>query len=151
MISKYPIDFDAVRKGDEFPPEELEDIFGKKPGTDEFRFAVLGLQSLIQERTGFTVKGMSSGGLRVLTDAEAAEHNQRIFAQNLRGMVARHALNCQVDVDNLSSDQKLKHDRNLLSQSRYVSALAHTTKQLTIEGSKKPEASRIKPPESSPE
>lgn len=133
--SKYPIDFDAVRKGDEFTPERLADILGKQPSNDAFRFAVLGLQVLIQERTGLTVKGTPEGGLRVLVDSEAAEHNRRLFSQNMRALGTRHALNCQVDVDNLSPEQRAKHDRTLLTQSRYVSAIVSTTRSMSLKGS----------------
>jgi hypothetical protein len=136
-VRKYPIDYDALQKGDELTAEQLRDVLGKKPGTDEFRFAVMSLQALIQEKTGLTVKCTSDNGMRVLTDAEAAEHNRKLFAQNYRAMMFRHSLNAQVDVDNLSADQRSKHDRTLMVQSRYVSAMAGVTKFLSGGGEKK--------------
>jgi hypothetical protein len=129
-MAKFTIDFDSLKKGDELSTERLEEMLGKKANTDEFRFAVMSVQSLIQERTGYTVKCGSDCALRILTDAEASEHNQKLFQQNLRAIANRHALNCQVDVDNLSEDQRKKHDRALMVQSRYVGAIVQTTRNL---------------------
>lgn len=131
-FSKYPFDYDQLKKGDELSPEEIERITGKKPGTDEYRFAVMGLQALIQDRTGYTAKCQSDGSLKVLTDPEAAEHNRKLFAQNLRAMANRHTLNTQVDVDNLPEDARRRHDQTLMVQSRYVSAMIRTTKEITV-------------------
>jgi hypothetical protein len=45
----------------------------------------------------------------------------------------------QVDIDNLSEEQRKRHDQRLLLQSRYVSAFARETRQIKIEGRKQPE------------
>lgn len=139
-IQKFPIDFDALTKGQEFTPVQLREILGKEPGTDAYRFAVMGLQALIHERTGFTAKCLTDGSIRVLTDAEAAEHNPKIFAQNLRSLILRHTLSTQVDVDNLNTEQRRNHDRNLMIQSRYISSIKGVTKQLAAQKPKKVEA-----------
>ncbi|HEV8189480.1 MAG TPA: hypothetical protein VGP83_17125 [Pyrinomonadaceae bacterium] len=132
MQSRYPLDWELLQKGDVLDAETLKDITGKTPGSDEFRFACMGLQALIQEKTGFTVKLPSDNSLRVLTDPEAAAHNERLFWQFMRSMVTRHTLNCSVDVDNLEATQRAQHDRTLLAQSRYVSAVAQTTKEIVL-------------------
>jgi hypothetical protein len=132
MLSKYPFDWEELQKGDILTTEELQRITGKTPGSDEFRFACMTLQSLIQDKTGFTVKLKGDETLQVLTDAEAAEHNSRLFGQFMRSMVSRHALNCEVDVDNLNPTSRAKHDRTLVTQSRYVSAIVQTTKEIRI-------------------
>lgn len=140
---KYPLDWDLLKKGDELNAMQLEDITGKKAGTDEFKFACMGIQALIQDRTGFTVKLQIDSSLRVLTDPEASEHNRRLFAQYLRGVATRHALNCEVDVENLAPEQRAKHDRTLLAQSRYVSAISQTTKEIRVRGETVDQTRRI--------
>ena len=144
LLSKYPIDFSALRKGDEFSNQDLSVIVGKMPGTDEFRFAVMGLQGAIQDATSFTVKIISSG-MRVLTDPEAAIHNHRLFEQNRRGMFSRLHLNTAVDSSALSDDQRSKHERNIVTESRYVSALLRTTKQIVCDARQHSPARLIEP------
>jgi len=137
MLSRYPLDWDELSKGDVLSANELQRITGKTPGTDEFRFACMTLQSLIQAKTRFTVKLKGDHTLHVLFDAEAAEHNQQLFDQFKRSMVSRHFLNCEVDVDQLSPAQRARHDRTLLVQSRYVSAVGQTAKDIRLEASKR--------------
>jgi hypothetical protein len=138
-LSKYPLDFDSLTKGHTLTSEKLSEVTGKKPGTDEYRYAVLGLQALIHERTDLTVKIQVDGSLRVLTDPEASDHNHKLLLQALRVVPRRHEMMIHVDVDNLTEEQCKRHDQRLLLQSRYVSAFARETKQIKIEGRKQPE------------
>jgi len=130
-LRKHPVDFDALQKGQEFTVVDLSEILGQKPDTDGFRFGVLGLQDQIHKRTGYTAKTTSDKGLRILTDPEASKHNNRYFMQHLRGAVNRHTLMIQVDVDNLTDDDRKLHDNSVMRQSRYVSAIVQTRKAVT--------------------
>lgn len=130
LLSRYPIDTSAIHKGDEFSVEKVEQITGLERDTTAFRLAALGLQSLIQKRTGFTVKALTTGGLRVLTDPEASEHNRRQFEHNMRGMFLRHELNLNVDRTALSEEQLARHDRALTSQAAYLAVLAREHKKV---------------------
>lgn len=135
MTNQYPIDFDAVTKGQTFTTEELERITGQSPGTDAWVWELRGLQDGIQRRRLFTVKN-NGLELRVLTDTEAALHNQKLFRQNMRGMFARHRLDLAVDQSNLTPDERDRHGDNLITQSRYLTALTQTTKEIRVEGRK---------------
>lgn len=130
LLDRYPIDFGLLKKGDEFNRQQLEDILGEKAGTEKFQFARLALQGMIHERTDFTAKCMGDDGLRILTDPEASEHNAKRFDQGLRAMAFRHQRNALVDVEQLSEDQRRKHDRQLMIQSRYVSAMVKVSRML---------------------
>ena len=138
----YPLDYTKLTKGQEFTESELGEMFSRKdsetgqlvaldPMSDGFRFAVLGLQESIHRKTGITAKTTSDGGLRLLTDTEASQHNAQYFMRHLRGAINRHSLMIQVDVDNLSGDDKRKHDTTVMRQSRYVSAIVETRKAVT--------------------
>lgn len=137
LTSKYPLDFDALFKGQYITQAELEKITGKTAGTDEYQFALLSLQSQIQSETSCTVKISNKYELRVLTDEEASRHNYKLFLQNIRGMRSRFELNTAVDTAELSDEQKGKHERNLVVQSMYIQAITRTAKQIAIEGHKR--------------
>jgi hypothetical protein len=132
-FSKYPLDFDQLEKGETLTCERLEVVTGKKPGTDAYRFAILGLQALIHERTPFTAKTQADGSLRILTDAEASDHNDKLVSQGVRTVIFRHARAIVVDVGNLTEDQKARHDQRLQRQGRYVTALLREQEVTRIE------------------
>jgi hypothetical protein len=136
IISKYPLDFDELQKGDTLTSERLTEVTGKKPKTDEYRFAILGLQALIHERTDLVAKIQSDGSIRILTDPEASDHNDKLHLQGKRMMIVRHHMMSRVDIDNLTDGQRKRHDQRVMLQSRYVTALAREAKQIRIEGQK---------------
>lgn len=144
LTDKYPLDFDAIFKGQVITQAELEQITGKKSGTDEYQFALLSLQSMIQEKTSCTVKISNKVELKVLTDEEASQHNYKLFLQNVRGMRSRFELNTAVDVAELSEGQRTKHERNLVVQSLYVQAITTTAKQIAVESHKRRLPGRVK-------
>lgn len=121
-LDKYPIDFDSVEKGDLLTQEMLEKITAEKFGTDKFTFKVLALQGRIIDETGYTVKNHGDS-LVVLTDEEASSYNDKMFKRFKRGMFHRHKLMQNVDVSQLSDTMRQEHERKVLSQSRYISAL----------------------------
>jgi hypothetical protein len=137
LTDKYPLDFDAIVKGQVITQAELEQITGKRPGTDEYQFALLSLQQMIQEKTSCTVKICSKVELKVLTDEEASQHNHKLFLQNVRGMRSRFELNTAVDMGELSEGQRAKHERNLVVQSLYVQAITTTAKQIAVSSHKR--------------
>ena len=137
LTDKYPLDFEAIFKGQHITQQELEQITGKKAGTDEYQFALLGLQQQIQNKTNCTVKISNKYELQVLTDEEASRHNYKLFVQNMRSMRTRFDLNASVDVSELSDEQRPKHERNLVVQGLYIQALAQTRKQIAVSGHKR--------------
>jgi hypothetical protein len=137
-LEKYPLNFDSINKGDTLSCEKLQHVTGKTPGTDEYRYAILGLQALIHERTEFTVKIQVDGSLRILTDPEASDHNNKLVLQGYRMICSRHERSLMVDVENLTEEQRTRHDSRLLIQSRYVTALTRETRQIRIESKAKP-------------
>jgi hypothetical protein len=136
-MNKYPMDFDAVRKGYFLTQSELEQITGYKAGTTKFRFALLGIQERIHKHTGFTVKIYNEKELRVLTDEEATRHNDRQFMHNVRGLRRRFILMSSVDHTKLSQDSLQQHKRSLVVQSQYIQALNNASKQVRISGARR--------------
>lgn len=124
----YPLDFDALKKGDRIAAETIKRITGKEPGSDEYNFGRLRLRQQIQdeieERRGETVTVKNNGdGLVILTDTEATEHNHRQFKTNIRALHERHFRMMGVDREQLDGETIAKHDRRIGSQAAVILAL----------------------------
>jgi hypothetical protein len=126
-----------LQKGDYISPYEIEGMSGETEGTRGFQFAVMQLRSEIETALACagrpaTIK-TEGGGLRVLTDAEAAVYNDR------HGDLARFKLfrafrrNQAVDEAYLTPPERQAHYRSLEVQGKYVSALKKIARQLHIE------------------
>lgn len=148
LTDKYPIDISALHKGQLLTPEQLQQITGKKPADQTvFAFALLALREFIQENTDFTVK-LTTEGMRILTDAEAAEYNHRRFRGHLTGLVRRYERNAVVDVAGLSPPDARKHTQDLVNESRYLGAMSTVSKKIAVDSHRRtlpgPRADRIR-------
>ena len=131
------IDVRHLQKGDYLSRTEIEEITGEMEGTREYQFALMQLRQEIEHGLRYlgrpaTIK-TEGGGLRVLTDAEAAVYNDR------HGDLARFKLfrafrrNQAVDEANLSDAERQAHYRTLEVQGKYVQALKQISRQLSVE------------------
>jgi hypothetical protein len=79
---------------------------------------------------------MPNGELHILTDAEAVEYNNRMIRKNMRSMRNRHSLALEVDVSNLSADEKQRHDRYLMYNGRMLQSIDRERQAIRIESSR---------------
>ncbi len=114
---RYPLDYEALKKGDVISQEQLEHITGEQAGTQEFQLKVLGLREKIEgakEDMGEPVVLAShENTLRVLTDLEASERlngHRRRAVRLLRRTVRRFGA---VDVTEFSGDELYTHNRRV--------------------------------------
>lgn len=131
LLDKYPLDLSVLQKGELIDLPTLEKITSKKHGTPEFQLAVLGIQDRINDRTAMTAK-ITQDGLRILTDSEASEYNQRLFHLGIGRVVRRHGKTLQVDVTTLQPDEQRAHENRLISQSRIVGAIANARRHTIL-------------------
>lgn len=125
-IRYFPINFDALRKGDIIPSEVIAAFCGSPRGTQCYDFTVLSLRTRIMREC--RDRGMSytlaviKGELRILTDEEAAIYNARMCRSGFRRQYRSLKRLAQVDPTALSSEQQRDHERNLLVYGRMVQA-----------------------------
>jgi hypothetical protein len=125
-IQYFPLDFDALQKGDSIPPDRLEKLTETVRGTDVYNLAVLALRERIirelRDREKHFTVAMVKGSLRVLTDSEAALYNARAFKAKFRG--AGYALRraARVDQSRLEDGQRKEHERNLITFGKMLQA-----------------------------
>lgn len=137
-VALYPLDFDALSKGDVIPAEKIEMITSEKRGTNEYRFKALRLSGRIQDEmrdrgTPVTIS-FKGDDIVILTDQEASVHNAMLFGQWLRRLAGTHRRSCEVNVANLGPEQRIDHDRKLYEQGFFLQALSKARKELKVEG-----------------
>lgn len=143
-ITRYPLDFDALKKGDYIPPERIEEIFQIKLEDDikAFHLKLLGLKEQIEDRLWArgetaTIK-IEKDGVRILLDSEAADYNEESFNQALRKAGKAHHRNLHVNVGLLEDEKQLKqHERTLEVQGLVLQAISETHKKLRLHAAKR--------------
>lgn len=127
VVVFYPLDFDTLEKGTVIPREKVEEIMGVKFTSPRYQFKLMALVDMIQR--GLKKRGLlwtvviRGDQVRILTDAEAVEHNQKQTERGRRKMTRAFVRNRAVDVSQLSEEQKQTHERQLLNQGRMLQAM----------------------------
>ena len=104
----HPLDCDALRKGDVISQEQIEAIQAVRyaDGLEAFAFAQMRLaQHIMLERRDLWVRSCGHE-LRVLTDAELVEYQQRRLEQNARDARTVATMTARVDAAQLTAAQK---------------------------------------------
>lgn len=136
-ISKYPIDFDAIHKGDSIPASQVQEICGHHIGSPKYSFAALNLCKQIMDykkKHGEPVTViLKDYGIRVLTDSEAVVYNKTDFDRRISGMFRAHNRQRNVDSNELSEEEKKSWERSIIVQSHIIQSVQTAKKQLRIE------------------
>jgi hypothetical protein len=115
-VDKYPLDFDALKKGDVVSVAKQEDIFQVKAAHEKFWSQSLALKERIQKE--MALRGLpvtvrhDHGALVICTDPDASEYNDRTRKMYLRRFARTHKRNLSVDRSKLEAADLEKHDRN---------------------------------------
>jgi hypothetical protein len=137
QATRFPIDYDALNKGDTIPADRCEQILGIKQSVPRYALALLGLKERVEDELHERGKNWTlrteKGALRVLTDAEASTYNHHESRRHRHALKRRFALGSAVDMANLTDDQRKEHERTLYTDGRYVQAMEDTRKQLRSE------------------
>lgn len=126
--TRYPLDVNALGKGDYISLEDCEKILGKKreADPDKYRLALLGLKDLIVReltRSGRVLTvNIHHDGIRICTDSEAAEYNKSRFALSVRSMTDATIRNQHVDDAELTEEQRAAHRQELVKMAAVTSA-----------------------------
>lgn len=124
--TRYPIDVTDLKKGDVIGIDRLKAIIKHPVGSPKWNFGLVNLCQFImaekQEIGDPMTACVMDGNVCLLTDPQAAEYNNNYFSRGYRSMF--RGLNRQVDVDvrNLSDEQKKLHLRRVEVNSRTAQA-----------------------------
>jgi len=113
-VTKYPIDYDTLKKGDYITPEQVQDILGKDRESKNYGLHILRLKQIIEDKmeergTPVTAK-VQLDGIHILMDNEASEYRDNAFDVGLRKSSRAHAGLLNVDIRNLTEMEKAVHE-----------------------------------------
>lgn len=105
--NQYPIDFDALEKGQYIEPELIsERLCVPLSDQKQYQFKLLRLKAQIEsERPDLVTKGEGLG-IRVLTDEEASPYLNTRLESHLRGIARTNLRRSRIDKNNLNEAQR---------------------------------------------
>lgn len=128
---QYPLDFSALDKGQLLEIETLEAVFAQRYETsNDWDLQLMKLQGLIHAHRSDITVTIDRDRLRVLTDAEASEHNAQLVARGARLIMSRNERLLSVDRGQLDADQSIKHDRRVLVSSALAAGIAESRRRI---------------------
>jgi hypothetical protein len=140
---EYEIDVTDVEAGTTVDLNECERVLGiKRKGNEyNYQFALMQLAEFIQRslwKIGkqFTVT-TSAGQVNILTHEEASKYNESRFDLAISKMRRCNRRLNAVDIGSLSKDSRDEHGRAIIRQSRILSMLKTTNKDIEPEVAKK--------------
>lgn len=137
QATPFPLDFDALNKGDVISEDRLESITSEKRGTKEYQFKTMSLADRIERE--LAERGLSAYAvvrreqIRILTDDEAKEHTEHLGLQAVRKLFRAFRKGAAVDTTGFTIDQKQEHERQILMLGRYAAAIKQVRRELTVE------------------
>lgn len=142
QTQKYPLDFDALQKGDVITPEQITEIFGIEPSDrSNYQWSLRSLARTIErqmQRRGRPVTVDIRGySIHVLTDKEAIRANEDEYQAGWRRMKRRYKKMLEVDVSNLSVEDKKVHARCVEIMSKQTQAAEKVEQRYVAEGTKR--------------
>lgn len=123
----FPLDFDAIKKGDRIPPETVCNYFEIEQSSRMYSLAALNFAKEIQRelaaRGRYVMVCIRKDFVCVMTDAEAAEHVEREFEVKLASARKLHAHAQTIDRSNLDTATSARLDRVLMVQAAKLAAV----------------------------
>lgn len=125
-------DFNAIRRGDVIERREMERILATDGGPvtsdADYNFRVHLWVQNAQRKLRKLGKPMTlrteKGDVYVLNDADASEHNTRMFGVALRKARRRHRMLLDVDRRRLSAEERLEHERAVTTQAAILQGMS---------------------------
>jgi len=118
----YPLDFDALKRGDVILPGVLAEALGFEAGTDKYRLGCMALagqiRKVFRERDGDVVSVCIRGdSIAILYHADQDLYVRRQKGRVLAQFARRHIEDMGTDASKLSESSRKARDRRLLLDS----------------------------------
>lgn len=134
QLSKHPIDYDSINKGDYIPPDVCESILRTKRDHKKYSLRLCNLAKHIEKELRIRSRPATvvteKDGITILTDADASRYAVDWRDRRYRGMKKDLRRLAQVDVNNIPEAERKKHDGELLLTGRMVQMLKSCRKGL---------------------
>ena len=126
-LKQWPMDFDALQKGDVISVADVEQMTGKRRGTDEYRFALMNLKDMIcgylESKERMWTVSTEGDRINILTDTEAVKYTESWYESGRKRMRRMHSLAMGVDTAQLTTTLRDAHYRNIQVHGFEISAM----------------------------
>jgi hypothetical protein len=128
MKNQYPLNFDSLRKGDEFGYERLCEIVGRQPSWRKQQLAFLSLRAVIEKRRPelncrLVADGEERVKLVILLDGAAAVYNHQRFLWGVHKLRRGVAGQARIDRSQLTAAEQKVFDYRIHSDALAYRAL----------------------------
>jgi hypothetical protein len=131
---KYPLDFDALKKGDSISPHKLMEIVRANVGTPKYQFRVMNLERRIRREMACRGRPVNvaivDGHLRILTDEESVPYMIRRWGVGERIMRRTLENEAIIDTGNLTEETRQRHERNIQVHGFKLAAIRAAARKL---------------------
>lgn len=136
ITSERKLNIEKLEKGDFISEEVLRVITGFDPieNPKVYSMALLRLRSHIEKARGFVMTSQGDS-IRILTDPEEVFYDHATVFHGVNKVRRGYDRSTRIDESKLDEPTKARYRKNLEEQSRYLSALTQTSKQIRIERS----------------
>lgn len=135
-VKYFPVDFDALNKGDFLDNEQLESILGVLQSHRLFKVKALALAARIEKEMRRRGKPatvtVERDGVLVNPDGKASKHNDRQFRLGARKLSRSHRRQMEVDIRQLEPDEAKRHERSLLVNGAVLQAVRSTRSRFAL-------------------
>lgn len=115
--TKWPIDWDALSKGDYIPPEQVEYATKVPRSSRKYGIACMKFQERLvaelSDRGLEVVTRQEKDGVRILDDPDATVYLEQQFKLRMAGMRTAHGRAMTVDVTRLDEETRRQHENRL--------------------------------------
>lgn len=137
---RWPMDFDALSKGDVIDSEHLQRVTRCEAGTSAYQLKLLAVKNEIERRLAqrdypVTCK-IEKNAIRILSDLEASEYNEGQGELAVRKAYRSLRRLANVDPRNMTEQQQKEHSRRLIAMGATCAAIRETRRNLRIEHNK---------------
>jgi len=134
MAERYPVDFEALQKGDFIAPEVIEKWGGVPRHSIKYGFKLLAFKANVEKELRDLKRPMTlkseKYGLRLLNDPDASRYRSDRQKHLLTNAVVQHRGLIEVDRGRLSDEESEVHDRRTMVSSLFVSAISGVRKEV---------------------
>lgn len=150
VVTPYPMDFDALQKGDYITPEVIENITGEDRYTQAYSMAILRFGQTVVERLAdrtpplYVVVKQEKSGLRILDDESASSYTFGEAERALKMMKRNYGRMTRcVDPTEFNDGTKRMHENRIMITSAMIRGAMDSRKEALLIVKKRPEIPQL--------
>lgn len=150
---RFPVDYDALKKGDVIPAERVQRLTGLPKGHEKYSLRALQwgrkIEKEMEQRGCPVIIVYEKYALKVLTDSEAIVYNAKSFREGIAKSQRAHRRNrTRVDRCELTAAEKASHETEVRVSAAILRGIRNTRKEAhKLLGGEGRDPKMLEPPE----